>query len=355
MLNLRVCGATGTGKSTFINDASGANLLVGHSQGSCTELVEPAPRFELNGREIQLIDTPGFDDTNFSDTEILERIGQFLKLSHNENQLLSGIIYMHRITDNRVGGVSRRNFRVFRELCGPDALKNVVIATNMWQDPAGEAELAREQELQNSPIFFQPVLAKGARMKRYVRSRGAEGAHDIIRMIMQNMPLPTYLGEALAKGVPLAETNPGKTLHQELQKLIEKQTAEVETLRREMQAALQKRDYEAKQELEAEREQAQQRLESLLAQIASLKNDLTGERAKREKQMEEFHQSREADRAEIARLARDIEQAKQEMQDSSNTDEIDRLSSKIKALQAELNQKKSGFWYKVAEFFENLF
>ncbi|KAG9101417.1 hypothetical protein FS749_007224 [Ceratobasidium sp. UAMH 11750] len=354
-LLIAICGATGTGKSTFINDASGANLPVGHLQSSCTQKVETAPRFKIDGREIQLIDTPGFDDTNVSDTEILERIGQFLKLSHNENQLLSGIIYMHRITDNRVGGVSRRNFRVFRELCGPDALKNVVITTNMWQDPAGEAELAREQELKNSPMFFQPVLAKGARMARYIRSRGADSAHDIIRMIMQNKPLPTYLGEALATGVPLAETNPGKTLNEELQKLIEKQKAEIEMLKREMQEALQKRDYEAKQELEEERKQAQQRLETLLGQIASLKTDLTGERAMREKQMEEFHRSRVADQAEIARLTSDIERTKQELQDNSNTAQVDELSRRIHKLQGELDRKKSKVLYRIADFFDNLF
>ncbi|KAG9075037.1 hypothetical protein FRC06_010313, partial [Ceratobasidium sp. 370] len=89
--------------------------------------------------------------------------------------------------------------------------------------------------------------------------------------------------------------------------------------------------------------------------ITSLKNDLTGERAKREKQMEEFHLSREVDRAEIARLTSDIEQAKQEMQDSSNTGEINGLSRKIQELQDEINRKKSRFWYKVADFFDNLF
>ncbi|KAG8718280.1 hypothetical protein FRC09_012903 [Ceratobasidium sp. 395] len=352
---IALCGATGTGKSTFINDVSGGELPVGHTQHSCTEQVQFAPLFELEGREIQLIDTPGFDDTNVSDTDILDRIGTFLKMSHNENQLLSGIIYMHRITDNRVGGVSRRNFKVFRELCGKDALKNVIITTNMWHDPPQESELAREQELQDSPTFFQPVLAKGARMMRYVRLQGPESAYAIIRAIMQNVPRPTYLGEALANGIPLSETKPGKALNEELQKLIDKQKAEIQALRAEMEEALRKRDLESKQELEEERKQSQQRLDSLLGQMQALQTDLNGERTKREEQMKEFHQNRLDDRAELSRLTGELEAAKRHLQDSTNAEQTAELLDKVNQLQSELNRKKSGFWYRVADFFNSLF
>jgi predicted GTPase len=37
--------------------------------------------FELDGRSITLIDTPGFDDTTKSDTDILKMIAGFLQTS----------------------------------------------------------------------------------------------------------------------------------------------------------------------------------------------------------------------------------------------------------------------------------
>ena len=37
-----------------------------------------APGFDLDGRKIILIDTPGFDDTNKSEVEILKLIADFL-------------------------------------------------------------------------------------------------------------------------------------------------------------------------------------------------------------------------------------------------------------------------------------
>ena len=91
-------GATGSGKTSvrtivplsvrelirsfqFINLASGSHLRVGVSLKSCTAEVQVANEFTLDGRQILLIDTPGFDDTNVSDAEILERIAAFLAVT----------------------------------------------------------------------------------------------------------------------------------------------------------------------------------------------------------------------------------------------------------------------------------
>ena len=48
---------------------------------SCTAEVQVAEGFTLDGREVVLIDTPGFDDTNVSDAEILEKIAAFLAVT----------------------------------------------------------------------------------------------------------------------------------------------------------------------------------------------------------------------------------------------------------------------------------
>jgi predicted GTPase len=92
-------GATGSGKTTvrqsrfvyipgidkgelqFINLVSGSNLRVGKGLKSCTNIVQMAMPFEIDGRSITLIDTPGFDDTTRSDTDILKMIAGFLQTS----------------------------------------------------------------------------------------------------------------------------------------------------------------------------------------------------------------------------------------------------------------------------------
>ena len=89
-------GATGSGKTSvstlylvimtrnspnclqFINIASDSKLRVGTDLDSCTDKVQPTDEFTLDGRGVMLIDTPGFDDTTKSDTDILETIAAFL-------------------------------------------------------------------------------------------------------------------------------------------------------------------------------------------------------------------------------------------------------------------------------------
>ena len=58
---------------------SGSDLRIGKSMESCTSDVEVAKEFSLDGRQVVLIDTPGFDDTNKSDTEVLRLIAAFLE------------------------------------------------------------------------------------------------------------------------------------------------------------------------------------------------------------------------------------------------------------------------------------
>ena len=45
---------------------------------SCTEAVAATEPFDLDGRKVVLVDTPGFDDTTKSDSDILKLIADFL-------------------------------------------------------------------------------------------------------------------------------------------------------------------------------------------------------------------------------------------------------------------------------------
>ena len=93
---LRLIGPTGSGKSTvsvpvaarhhsltlctsqFANKVSGAKY---ETEGiiSCTQDINLAPPFLLDGRKVTLVDTPGLDDTFKSTSEIFGLIAEFLK------------------------------------------------------------------------------------------------------------------------------------------------------------------------------------------------------------------------------------------------------------------------------------
>jgi hypothetical protein len=61
---------------------SGSHLAVGAGLKSCTSKVETAQTFELFDKLVTLVDTPGFDDTTVSDTDILKMIAVYLSTTY---------------------------------------------------------------------------------------------------------------------------------------------------------------------------------------------------------------------------------------------------------------------------------
>lgn len=62
----------------FINLISESHLVVSDALKSCTSDVQTGDPFELDGQSVVLVDTPGFDDTTISDTDILRKIAVYL-------------------------------------------------------------------------------------------------------------------------------------------------------------------------------------------------------------------------------------------------------------------------------------
>jgi len=147
---------------------------------------------------------------------------------------LSGLIYVHRICDVRMGGISSRNFRMFRKLCGDDTLKNVVIVTNMWGEVGQAKGEMREAELKNK--FFKPALDKGAQMLRHDNT--VESAHNILRHIIQNHPLPLKIQRELVdEKKDIGQTDAAQEVESQIQELVQRHQAEIKTLQEEMKGS----------------------------------------------------------------------------------------------------------------------
>ena len=111
-----------------------------------------------------------------------------------------------------MGGTHMKNFRMFRNLCGEDALKNVVIVTNMWGGVEPEVGKAREAELTREDTFFKPALEKGARMIRHDNTLSS--AEVIIRLVFDNRPLPLQIQRELVnERKDVIETSAGQELN----------------------------------------------------------------------------------------------------------------------------------------------
>ncbi|KAF9004032.1 P-loop containing nucleoside triphosphate hydrolase protein [Cyathus striatus] len=280
-------GATGSGKTTFINLVSGSTLRVGRGLKSCTSSVQVANPFELDGRNITLIDTPGFDDTTKSDTDILRMIAAFLATTYQEGMKLAGVIYFHRISDFRMGGISTRNFKMFRQLCGESSLKNVVIATNMWGEVSKEVGEAREAELISQDMFFKPVLDKGAQMAR--NDNTLQSAQAILQQIIGNLPMSLQIQRELVdQKKELSQTAAGVELNKELMEQVEKHRKELREMQEEMREAIRAKDEETRRELETESKKLQAEMNRVQQDSKKLASDYKEEKDKLEIRLREM-------------------------------------------------------------------
>lgn len=260
-MTIAIMGVTGSGKSTFINLLSKSNMAVNAGLRSCTSEVGISKPFVLADRQVTLIDTPGFDDTMRPSTEILETIGKFFAESYRQRSRLSGVIYMHRITDVRMSGSARRNLNMFLKLCGDTAMENVVIVTNMWNQVTLETGVAREEELKSGD-FFGPLLERGARMMRHDGT--FESATKIARLFCNNKPRRLRIQRELVdEQKEIFETEAGIELDRELAAMATKYKQEMDQLTKEMKDAIQERDEETRKELEEYRRDLRKKLEQL--------------------------------------------------------------------------------------------
>ncbi|KAI0955765.1 hypothetical protein AcV7_006342 [Taiwanofungus camphoratus] len=236
-----------SGKTTFINLASGSQLRVGAGLESVTDSIQRSEEFLLNKYKITLIDTPGFDDTTKSDAEILDIITTFLSTMHKEKKRLNGIIYLYRITDNRMSGTALRNFRLFLELCGKSFLPNTAIVLNMWNEVNEEIRLSRREELRS--IFFKAALDAGARM--FTHDNHVDSSHTILRYLAAKRPrLLQIQKELVDQRKHVCETKAGIALLGDLAEKERKHQLQLRELSKELEEAIRQRDEIDRRELE---------------------------------------------------------------------------------------------------------
>ncbi|GJE89958.1 hypothetical protein PsYK624_060730 [Phanerochaete sordida] len=259
---IAVMGATGTGKSTIINLLSGSHLAVGEGLRSRTSKVESAGPFSLFGRSVTLVDTPGFDDTTVPDTEILSTIAGYLSSTYQNGHRLHGVIYMHRISDVRMTGISRQNFSMFRHLCGDNTLCNVLIVTNMWSEVTPERGDAREAELRTGDIFFAPALEAGATLVRHDGTLAS--AQAVLAHFSDASPRTLLIQQELIdEKKNIIDTSAGLQIAGAIDELRKSYDRQLARIRREFQQALTEKEEETRKEIERVRQELQERIRKL--------------------------------------------------------------------------------------------
>ena len=232
-----------------------------------------------------LIDTPGFDDTNREDIETLKVIAHYLSVGYANRVHIGGVVFLHRISDNRMTGTMKRNIAMFKSLCGPDSLSNVAVATTMWPEDADLVSQRRRDQLLDTKEYFGDVCAEGARM---FELRGVLGSHTLqessLKVVSHLMDMhrlsPVILQiqhELVDQQLPLEDTQAGRVICEGLHRSQAELSDQLAELRKSMQNALERGDQESlhnlrqlRRDMQLDNERTEQNSQSLATSLTQM-------------------------------------------------------------------------------------
>lgn len=301
---------------------------------------------------VHLIDTPGFDDDILTDTDILEKISGFLVSSYKHDVKLNGLLYLHRITDPRMQGSSRKNLAVFKSLCGLDTLHQVTLVTTMWdKESCREQFEEREKELLEDDKFWRVMVEDhGACTGRHDNTRES-ALHLLERFIQQpeNKVVTDLQHELVDEKQPLEKTAAGKTVMSEINKATERVRKDLEQAQNALKALEKKRAMEQQAALEEERarkEKQAQRVEQARAEQAAWTERVVRakEAAEQAQRAEQRAREEQAARAEEAKRAEQADKAELEKEMAALKANLERLKKQEEKLRKAEVEKASSKW-----------
>ena len=117
-----------------------------------------------------------------------------------------------------MGGSPIKHLKMFHNLCGVEALKNVVLVTTMWDQVDEEEGDNRENELTNR--YWKTMIELGCRTSRF--DNNTESALDIVSQFQDARCTVLLQRELVDLHLQLAETSAGRTLFSFLVEFIKK-------------------------------------------------------------------------------------------------------------------------------------
>ena len=196
---------------------------------------------------------------------------------------MNGLIYLHRISDPKTGGTSKRNLRLFKQLCGDSSLRNVCIATTNWDRVTKEEGDRRERDLRESQNIFKPLINEGAQLTRH--DKGITSARSIVNFLIHKDPTKLQIQIELDAGLALEDTSTGAGLLEEILELKAKQEAKLLALKEEMEEAARKKHAELLAELEEERQNREAQRKKMEEDLENLKMQARSDTMKHEEEI----------------------------------------------------------------------
>jgi hypothetical protein len=301
---------------------------------------------------VHLIDTPGFDDTDRKDTDVLRDIAGWLGVSYKNKKRLSGMIYLHRIIDPRMQGSAKRDLFMFQKLCGQECFNQIVLVTTMWSLVPPEIGSQREGELMQEEDFWGFMLKKGSQIMRLKDQNDRSSALAILDTVVRKQTTVTLqIQDEMSQGLGLEQTGAGQQLNHDILEERKRHRRDMGELQREKEEALAAANQEAAQQIDQLQVDLAKKIQAGEESQKRLRTDLERLQTEREvemkkllDQMQEQAKKMKATDEECERLRANSQSYTTEMQDKIRALEENRLTEKerLEAQLSEIMKKKTG-------------
>jgi len=181
------------------------------------------------------MDTPGFNDSRRTDSEILEVIGTHLREAHANSIHLTAVIYLQWIHETRMRDSAIRNLRILKHLCGKEYYGNIVLVTSGWATPPKQVHISYETQLRTRDAFWGEFIKIGATFQRH--TAGKESALEIVNHALGKTPSVLQFQRELAKVGIIGKTTVGEKLILEIAKQRDEDKARIESLAAQLKGA----------------------------------------------------------------------------------------------------------------------
>lgn len=297
---------------------------------------------------VHLIDTPGFDDSNRKDTEVLRDIAGWMGVTYDKGIRLSGIIYLHNISHTRMAGSAMRNLFMFQKLMGEDCFPSIILATSFWGNVDPRVGAEREKELIGTDMFWGQMYKSGSQIVRHTGDRTS--ALRILNILIERKhPIVTQIQKEMnEEDRDLDETSAGQQLNADIIKLQKKHREEMANLHKDMEEAIAMQNKEAASQIAKLQDEVKQQMEKAEEERKGLQVDL--ERINQER-MEEMRKYQAEIQDAIDQLNKKNQEYEQ-LQSSNNyvsreemavkNQEIESLKEMIKTNVASAQRKSTG-------------
>ncbi|KAL6248635.1 hypothetical protein RBB50_004890 [Rhinocladiella similis] len=205
-----VFGVPGAGKSQFIREFVGSDsdalAPVSHSLKSVApEIV--ISRWPQKERDLVLVDTPGFEDTNRTSDKVLRLVSEKFADLYRCGISINASIYLHPMTEARMQPGSIMNLSTFKSLVGEAKWRSVILLTTRWDTVEKADGVKKENELRNTKQFWGDLVDGGATIMQHNRRDRMSARNVLDKTVEFATPTPLQVQEEIvSQGLPSDRT-----------------------------------------------------------------------------------------------------------------------------------------------------